>query len=65
MRVELDESTKVKPCPLCGDEAFLHTDTTLLGSTLFWIKCPNLQCGCTANSSDDREKTLAGWNRRG
>jgi Lar family restriction alleviation protein len=63
MIVEVTKSTKVRSCPLCGDEAFLHSDSTSR-HTLFWVKCVNLQCGCTVKASDDQEKILAGWNRR-
>ena len=56
---------KAAACPLCGDEAFLHEDQPRYGDSVCWVKCNNLQCGCTINSHKDRATALALWNRRG
>ena len=69
MIVELNKD-RVKPCPLCADEAFLHTkprdplNRGACGSQLFWIKCNNPQCGCTLNSDEDQSVVLDRWNKR-
>ena len=60
----LDTNIEVAACPVCGTEAFLHTNRTSRGNSQFWPKCDNLQCGCTINAGKDREEVLARWNRR-
>lgn len=57
------ESEKVKVCPLCADKSFLHVDRSNL-TPLYWIKCNNLQCGCTLNPDKDRQVVLDRWNKR-
>jgi len=63
MKIDLEE-TEISPCPLCGGQAFLHTDRTAIGDSFFWVKCDGLQCGCTFNSTKDQSKALSLWNRR-
>lgn len=57
---------KLKPCPFCGGEAYLHK------SVLFSIKCVVMcdSCGArtmehTSSSIEDAKRNaLASWNRR-
>jgi hypothetical protein len=62
--MKIDTSEKIKPCPLCCSEAFLHEDKTKLSSKFFWVKCDNHGCGCTINSGKDSNKVLKRWNQR-
>ena len=64
MKIELEKGA-VANCPLCGNEAFLHEDQPRYGDSASWVKCNNLQCGCTINSQKDQAAALALWNRRG
>lgn len=60
--VELGQ--RLKSCPLCGGNTFMHTNRTSAGDSQFWVKCDNLQCGCTANAKKAQADALAAWNRR-
>ena len=60
----LDTTIEVAACPVCGTEAFSHTNRTVNLDPQFWPKCDNLQCGCTINANKDRAEALARWNRR-
>jgi len=65
MKVDLNEKVELKPCPLCASEAFLHTNSDPgRVSRRFWVKCDNLQCGCTTDSAEDGAVALARWNQR-
>ena len=50
MKAKLNDNEKVKVCPLCASKAFLCADRIASGKAFFWVKCDNLQCGCTINS---------------
>ena len=65
MKVESTVNLKVKMCPLCASEAFLHTSRTSGSEPFFWIKCNNLECGCTVQAVKDHTLALNIWNRRG
>ena len=52
-----------QPCPLCGAEAFLRTNDPGYGQQ-FWVKCDDLECGCTTAPFDHQDKALELWNRR-
>ena len=70
MKVTLnDDDEKLKPCPLCCSQAFLHTDsdgvrTTPDGYAQFWVKCNDLDCGCMVNATKDRNSAINRWNQR-
>lgn len=71
MKIELVKEVKVKPCPLCCSTAFLHTnmDGSATANNLhtrqqFWVKCDDLQCGCTINATESRDEALKRWNQR-
>jgi hypothetical protein len=54
MKISPDDGTIVHgcvdPCPLCGDNAYLHSDGGTRSRPRFWVKCDNIDCGCTLNS---------------
>lgn len=62
MKVDTPAS-KVKSCPLCASEAFLHTDRNF-GGVFFWVKCDSIQCGCTVKAVKDQALALSLWNQR-
>ena len=64
MKAKLNDNEKVKVCPLCASKAFLCADRIASGKAFFWVKCDNLQCGCTINSDKDRKTVLTRWNQR-
>jgi len=65
MIVEIEKATGVRACPLCGAESHLRTNRcNTVEREQFWVKCSDLQCGCTTSSEADRDKALAKWNRR-
>jgi hypothetical protein len=94
MKVTLnDDDEKLKPCPLCCSQAFLHTDSDGVRTTpdglaeeldvdwshlrsmrsgnepvsqyaQFWVKCNDLDCGCTVNATKDRNSAINRWNQR-
>ena len=66
MKTDLTINEHVLPCPLCTSPAFLHTVTAnTFDEPFFWVKCDDLQCGCTIASVRDRALALSIWNRRG
>jgi hypothetical protein len=59
----LETGTYVECCPLCGDNAYLHTETSSRKAQ-FWVKCDNLSCRCTTVSFESDRQALDAWNQR-
>jgi len=62
----LETGAYVEACPLCGDNAFMHTSDAgeTRRNTRFWVKCDALDCRCTTIAFDSAAGALAAWNRR-
>ncbi len=54
---------KLKPCPFCGKEAFLHEGAT----GHFYVTCTNLLCDVMAmtNTFGTPTEAIKVWNKRG
>lgn len=55
-------ATKLKPCPFCGGEAcIIFTQVEALGP---FLPVAYHVCGLGADPCEQREDTIADWNRR-
>ena len=66
MVIELEKG-QVKSCPLCASESSLRTNDEGANGKIvkrFWVKCNNLDCGCTTDSAKDKDSALTRWNQR-
>jgi hypothetical protein len=78
MKVELEPTETVEPCPMCGGEVSLHSSPVgafqpkkgaaiVPSGTLFWCRCDDsgaVTCGTTQAAVSDRANALVRWNRR-
>lgn len=64
MIVELEAGVELEPCPFCGVEAVLKSDSTLGQGQYFWVKCTNPKCGASPAAGSDKLAVIEAWNRR-
>jgi Restriction alleviation protein Lar len=78
MKIELEASEAIAPCPMCGSSASLHQSGIEAGGpnkhvptptgSVYWVKCDDvddaLRCGTSQPAVADRDNALARWNRR-
>lgn len=56
--------TKLKPCPFCGEEAFLTTDDSSETGWWFTVDCSNNKCLMSSRSVwGDGSCVSTGWRR--
>jgi hypothetical protein len=57
-------SDKLKPCPLCGDDAEMHYEK-LCGTTIYMVKCSADKCQCQEMGWHETETDATNvWNTR-
>ena len=60
IRMNREDKTKLKRCPLCGAAAILHR--SLRGGG--FVHCEDTDCYCATGWNEDAAKAVEKWNRR-
>ncbi|MCL2174449.1 MAG: Lar family restriction alleviation protein [Treponema sp.] len=56
---------ELKPCPFCGDTAYLATNTDGFGRDIsFYVRCEKSGHTLTADKYDTEEIATEAWNKR-
>lgn len=58
----------IRTCPLCGGPAFLKANnfgpSVKMSNRQYWVKCNDLDCGCTIDAVSDQAMAVKRWNQR-
>ncbi|MBQ4493321.1 MAG: Lar family restriction alleviation protein [Elusimicrobiaceae bacterium] len=58
-------SSKLKPCPKCGNRDIYFLRPTPFGTPAVWIATISCSCGITFNiHTKDKQEAISAWNKR-